>query len=441
MLVAALALAAARVAADDADAPGFALGARFESQSAGISVCPPANLHLVNRIGENSVAEWADEKFTWRLVLSQSVLANPIPLVNTPDNFGKEAVGLLETTVDVHKGRYPGVLILRQDVTNIADGGVPDPHNASIKKPNVGLIIMRYTDGGVRYLTQQALIQGNSHIYYIVTLTTPGGKGLQADSPIEPIEKEAVGAFNAMLDQVRLTDRGAIRAEQDERLDHTRNLLVNINSRSMHAALVSEQWLRIIRDGKDIGYTYITEDPAAAIPPKLTETQVKEHKSVRDLIRPGDGVLIGMRARLIQDGIRSDKTKGPIQTDGASWYFISGDLKHEDWSRLIVSDDHVNPNVSRLDEIGTSDKRQINKIVIADPKKPGALPVGNRPEPFLLPMDDYELDVTLLTNKENAQPVQRKVSPWYIPQAIVQLLPRLLPRRSMRPRNTCSLRT
>ena len=290
--------------------------------------------------------------------------------------------------MDVHKGRYPGVLILRQDVTNIADGGVPDPHNASIKKPNVGLIVMRYTEGGVRYLTQQALIQANSHVYYILTLTTPGGKGLQADSPIEPIEKEAVGAFSAMLDQVRLTDRGAIRAEQDERLDHTRNLLVNINSRAMHAALVSEQWLRIIRDGKDIGYTYITEDPAASIPPKLTEAQVKEHKSVRDLIRPGDGVLIGMRARLIQDGMRSDKSKGPIQTDSASWFFVSGDLKHEDWSRLIVTDDHVNPNPSRLDEIGTSDKRQINKIVIADPKKPGgALPVGKRPEPYLQAAD------------------------------------------------------
>src|SRR5580765_4298720 len=93
LLVVAFALAAARVAADDADAPAFALGARFESQSAGISLCPPANLHLVNRIGENSVAEWSEEpSHAWRLVLSQSVSTNAIPLVTGPDNFGKETV-------------------------------------------------------------------------------------------------------------------------------------------------------------------------------------------------------------------------------------------------------------------------------------------------------------------------------------------------------------
>ena len=41
--------------------------------------------------------------------------------------------------------------------------------------------------------------------------------------------------------------------------------------------------------------------------------------------------------------------------------------------------------------------------------------------------EDWELDVTQTSISGNAEPLTRKLPPWYVPQAITHLLPRLLP--------------
>lgn len=409
------------------------LGMRFESQSAGISFCPVRTLRLVDRVNERWVAEWSDEKFTWRLTLGRQLQPEPIPLVGGPDNFGKVGPGLLETTVDRLKATIPGCTVLRQDVTNIAEGGANNPHKPNVRRPNVGLIAIRYTNGGHHYLSQQALIQATERLYYLLTLTTPGSNA--GENAEDPGERAAVEAFTAMLDSVRLTDRGAVRQDQEDRLDHTRALLVNLTGQRLRNSLIKEQWMRIIKDGKDIGYSYITEETAAGIPRKLTAAEVREGKSIHDVVKPGDGVLVGIRGRMIVEGVRADKKRGDIQTDSQTWFYTTGDTKHEDWSRIIISDDHISPNKNYVDEVGISDKRQKPKLILP-PEPDGLLPAGpKRPEPEMTMKDDYQLEVTLRTNHEAPEPIRRQLSPWYIPQAVDHLLPRLLPRKVMQPKH------
>ena len=99
------------------------------------------------------------------------------------------------------------------------------------------------------------------------------------------------------------------------------------NPQGMHLARVERrysptcrtEWGRIVKDGKDIGYSYITEDQAGGIPRPLKHEELanaeKNHDNLAEqrLAPKGDGILIGVRAGTTTMGIRSDKTKGPIQ--------------------------------------------------------------------------------------------------------------------------------
>jgi len=230
-----------------------------------------------------------------------------------------------------------------------------------------------------------------------------------------------------MLDTVRLLDGDAIRRDQNDRLYRTRTLLLNLTPSRLHSALIKQQWLRYIRNGKDIGYSYITEETAADIPRPLRREEIAAGKSELDIVKPGDGVLIGIRSRTLSDGVRSNKSKGPIQTDSANWFFISADRKHEEWSRLTVVDDHVATQKEFVQEIGLSDKRRVAKAVKLPPPDQGALGNFQPNAQALIDMrDDYGLDVNLRTARESPPPISRKLPPWYIPQAVAHLLPRLV---------------
>src|SRR5207248_1940566 len=132
---------------------------------------------------------------------------------------------------------------------------------------------------------------------------------------------------------------------------------VNMNPVKLHQSLKPEHWLRVLKDGKDIGYSYVTEDLAAGIPRPLTAPEIKAGNGDRDLIQRGDGILIGIRSRSITEGLRADRTRGLVQVDSASWMFVTADRKHEDWTRVSVIDDGARdkkgkPNKNHLEEFG-----------------------------------------------------------------------------------------
>ena len=121
-----------------------------------------------------------------------------------------------------------------------------------------------------------------------------------------------------------------------------------------------------------------------------------------------------MRSRTVVDGIRTDKSKGDIQSDSANWFFVSSERKHEEWSRLAVVDDHIAPQKEFVQEIGSSDRRTVPKAVKLPPDQQGA--VGNfnpNAQSWIDMRDDYGLDVNLRTARESP-PDSRAETRWAV---------------------------
>ena len=404
--------------------PGDPLGETFESESAGISLRLPAGLHRLRSTGAgDDIGQFGDETRMWQFKLSRTFRPAATSLASTSDNFGKTVPGLMDQTLTQLRRDLPGCKVLREDMINIADG---DPK----VKNNVAMIVVRYSTAGSHFLAQQAIIQANDRLFYLIALTTPAADSNQADAPPDDKERTAVETFRQMLDSVRLLDTIKIRQEQDDRLYRTRALFVNWTKTRLQAALINEQWLRVMKDGRDIGYSYITEQPAAGVPRPLNRDEIKHGKSDRDLVQPGDGVLIGIRARsLVPPAPAEDnKAKGPAQIDSATWLFVTPDRRLEDWSRVtVVRDGTVDkdgkPVERQLQEFGSSNRQVVTALdkdalpgTKLDPKQP---PIAIR--------EKYTLDVTSVTDTGAAEPLSQDLSPWYLPQALGHLLPRLLP--------------
>ena len=417
---------AASVLPTGGDASGAdLLGSPFENESAGISLRIPAGCHRVRSTGSgDDLGQFADEHRNWQFKLTRIVYKQPMALAQVLDNNGHPIVGLLDQTVARLKVELPGCSILRSDLTNVQDG---DPNI----KDNVGMIAVRYPAAGRHFLTQQAIIQSTERLFYLMALTTPASdaKGDAADN--DPNERTAVETFRQVIDSVHLLDTARIARDQVDRLIRTRSLMVNWTPQRLRSTLIDQQWIRMIRNGKDVGYSYITEQTAAGVPRPLTAAEVQAGQSDRKLVKEGDGVLVGVRARSVDPMADVDpdmKKKGPVQIDSASWLFVSPDRHLEDWSRIIVVDDgSVNkegkPVKSQTEEFGSSNRQIIRALdpegqrgTVKDPQQP---PISIR--------ERYALSVTTVSQSGQGEPVERELPGWYLPQALSNLLPRLVP--------------
>jgi hypothetical protein len=158
---------------------------------------------------------------------------------------------------------------------------------------------------------------------------------------------------------------------------------------------------------------------------------VQQGKSDRDLVQPGDGILVGVRARSIDPDAIVDpslKARGPVQVDSATWMFTAPDRRLEDWSRVIVADagnkdKDGNRIKTQTEEFGTSNKTSVSKL-----DKNGVPGTAIDPhQPPVRIVDQYVLDVTTVSPSGQGEPLNQEVAPWYIPQALSHLLPRLVP--------------
>ena len=302
----------------------------------------------------------------------------------------------------------------------------PDAGPDDKSKPNVGLIIARCSTAGTPQLLQQAIVRGDNHLYYLIEFTTPGSKAIDGKTE-EPNERAAVGMFQKVLDTVHLVDTSKIREEQEKRLYATRAFLTNLTPAKLRKALVPEQWYRILINGKDVGYTYVMEQLAGGLPEPdadlvkcAREGRLTDEEKSRPLLLPkilaGEDILVGAKTRVVIEGLRSNKTDGPIQTDSENWMFVTADRKHEDWSRLIVQHDETRKKDAFSEELGTSDQHLVGL-------KAGAT-----------------LTVTQSADAVNLPPLNQEVPPFYLPGAAGHLLPRLFDvreRKAIRLRLVC----
>lgn len=353
------------------------LGSAFEGSAAGITFRPPAGSKEIRRAGvPDEIIQYLHEAREWTLKASRFTLESKIPLTTWNNDAGKSQDGVLENTVKALQKTHPGAEVVRQDIVNAGESAV-------------GLIAMRFTIGTSDRLLQQAIVQESELVYYVLEFSSPGAKvGTSMEEDFPP-ERQAVEMFMAVLDTVRLVDRTAIRQDQDERLYRTRALYVNISEKRLREVLVPEQWFRLIRDGKDIGYSYVIEEDKRA--------------------DGSPGVNVGVRARSMPEP--------GVQVDAESWLFMSFNRKNEDFSNVALFQSGNNPR-TYTSEFGSS----INRL------KPVAEDgLGGLANKGVKLNEEYKLDVTFFGKSANAPPLLIDLPPFYLPQAMGHLLPRLFP--------------
>jgi len=395
-------------------AGGDQLGTPFMSLAAGISIRPPAGMTLVKRVvGEDEIVQYTDEKRQWLFKVSRIMLGKPSPLeswsemIPDPKNdLGPKIKlthqGMLESAAQQFQMDMGTAEILRQDVVNIAD--LP-----------VGRIAARYNSGpDTARLTQRALIQAGEQLYYSVEFTSPAPR--EGEVSLDPKVKAAVDTFSQVLDSVKLLDQRQIMQDHDERLFRTRALLVNLTEEKFRAALRPEQWLLITRDGKPLGYTYAVERVASDIPRTGQGLNLPKGNA--------DGVLIGVRSRTIP---QTDQ-----QLDAETWQWMSFDRKHEVWSNLaiILTPDPVDKTKQRKERIGEFGSSDATMERIRDrglePGEKRADGSTDEKQPQVRQQEIYTLNVTPINRSGENQAVTRQLPPYYIPQAMGTLLPRLV---------------
>lgn len=373
-------LPASKTVANDDEDVRDRLGERFTSQGRGISFRPPIGGAQIKRtpIGADIVRySAADEK--WSLNVSMLTFDKPAKLLsvdnpNTPQDESKTKPGLLQQIVQQLQQNNLAEL-LRQDVVNVG-------------KLDVGMLVVRYTQGNQTMLRQQAVVQRNDQVFYVLDFTSPSGRTADDKPDVEdPAERMAVDIFAAVVDSVRLLDQKALLADEEERLYRTRSLLVNLPKR-IESAITPEQYFRVMQNGKDIGWIFVAEESGE---------------------RQGEN---GFFVASLSEASGEKNLKVQV----ASEMFCSLNLKKakEAWVTVnVVEKDGVKTHAS---EFGQSERRNERAEDIAnDPKAPA---VGMR--------ERYSFHVTQ-TSKAQATPITRELPPFYIPQAISSMLPRLVP--------------
>jgi len=369
----------------------YELGARFQSEAAGIAFNGPAGCREIRRAGGDQLVQYVNEEKKWSLSVSRAALSQPMRMLTEPDpnDRTKMRAGMLDSTVLQMQSDAPGAEVLRQDFINVGD-------------VEVGMIAMRATVGLETRLTQRALVRAHDRLYYSFTFITPAPR--EGSLEQDPEARKVVDLFSRVVDSIKVLDQSRLIEEQNQRLFRTRALFVNLTEERIRRAITGEMWLRLIRAGKDVGYTYVVEEVASDLPRR------------GDAGRAGgaDGVRVGIRSRTFPE-------KG-AQVDAETWWFVTFDRRNEVWSSIGII---TAPDGTREDygEFGSAD-REIKRTL--DPQADAADPNDPR-QPSVRQSEVYTLHVTRNTRQIRGDQIERQLPPFYLPQALGHLLPRLLP--------------
>jgi hypothetical protein len=363
----------------------------FTSVEAGIALQPPVDATMQRRGGGDEIVRFYNDEQKWSLIVSRIPLGEAMPLVEREQQGDKL----------VTRGGFVGVAV-GQMPTDVP-GEVLRAEFVPIGGYDGAILATRYTQQGEKRLQQQAIVQRTEKLYYVLTFNC-------AISDADRIEEDpgaslASEIFQAVVDSVELVDQQAIRADQDERLFRTRSLFVNWNESKLRSVLVEKQFLRLIRDGKDIGYTYAIEELADDMP------RAGRIPAPANPDKPL-GVRIGVRSRTVP-------AEG-LQVDAESWMWVSFDRRNESFSNLVVTSETGQPNNFAM-ERGTSTRRE--GVVPELVKRPGEIR-GQIEEKRI---DQYDLEIWSVAKQQALPSFKQQLPPYYVPQALGFLLPRLVP--------------
>ncbi|MGF1632364.1 MAG: hypothetical protein ACFCVE_00815 [Phycisphaerae bacterium] len=367
------------------------LGEKQTVMSGGISFRPPAGLKLAEEVGDDKDAtRFRDENTDRNWLLTVDVLQMPQPtqLLEQTAAGGRRVPGLLEQQEQLLSQSQPGEIV-RNDVTNAGTA-------------EVGLLFNHYSLGLGTRLSQRAYVRTSQDRFVVLHLVVPAPrKDFREDENV----RQAARAFRQMIDSVQVLDLSAIRRDQEDRLFRTRALLLNWNERKYREVLPREQWLRHVRDGRDIGYTYmlgeLTDgiasdglgDPAARLGPD----------------GKADGVLVGTRSRLFSaDGDQVDD-------ETLAWTSFDHARENFQYVRVLQAD----AGTSAMSQVGIGER---GMRVIADPYG------GTENNPRVRQVKVHALRVNFAGDgAAGGNELYRELPPFYVPQVALSLIPRLVP--------------
>jgi hypothetical protein len=359
----------------------------FISEATGVSFRPPAGCKNQGN-DPQYVASYSDDSRKWLLRVTEATFPNPVQLLTVKDKNQQPVQGLLAYTVAQFKAAEPGGEILRGDAGDDV---------VNVGSYSVGLIAMRYVQAGQTWLRQQAMLQVNDQLYYVFSLVTPGGDG-------DDQEKTAVETFSALIDTIKVLDRTQIKADQNQRLYRTRALFLYWTKDKFNSILIPKQYFRILKNGKDVGYTFTEE--------------LSDRPDLVEITNPG--VVAFERTAQVESN-----NAGIVQQTGAEIFqYISYDRKFEQWTRTVLLHLTTSKGLEETyaTEFGNSiqeRRRAFGKdIGVPDPKDPHA--------PATREYEVHHLDVTVSGKEQNTQPVHKDLPPFYLPQAGWHFLPRLV---------------
>jgi hypothetical protein len=378
------------------------LGPKFAAKSYGLEFRPPLRSTEVDKPSADMIVQFnrTENGLDWQLKVWRVHLPTALPLTTHKDQFGQTQDGVLEQTVTNIKNNTPGVDMKRNELINV--GSV-----------RVGMIGVRYTNlNQKRRFTQQAIFEAplaGQQLYYFLELDGPGKPAAEPEDIINPAERIALETFTQVVDSVVLLDRKDILSDQKDRLFRTMALFVNWSGARftmLRSALVPEQYQRIIRDGKDIGYSYIVED-----------FQEKPRAVEESTLR------IGVRTRLI-----------PVpgqQWDTSCWMTSTADHKHEVWHSVAQCTDPKGQVLDSYTQLASSDELEKAVVLQAQPGANGALGAPQGVQQNINVKTVRTLTVTTSSTGPGGAArlpeFHRDTPQFFVPQAFSYLLPSLLP--------------
>jgi hypothetical protein len=383
--------------------PTDLLGDVFTSKLYGIQFRAPLNCEEVHRPTADTIVEYDRKEYDWRLRVWRVKLQEPLALAGQRDENGEMRDGVIELALQKLTGGIPDAETLRNEVIGVG-------------RLRVGMIAVRYsTVQQQRRLTEQAIVEvpdSNQRLYYFLDLTGPGKPAGEPEDVVNPAEKAASDMFSEVVDSVVLLDQSGIARDQIERLYETRALFVGWtgdHSTVVRQALIPEQWLRVLRNGRDVGYSYVQE------------SLENQGKSIDDAT-----IRVGIRSRTA--------INLASQWDTVTWMTCSLDRKHESWSTLSKNYDARGKQLDVIGQVATSDEQ--TKAVALEPQvDPNSGALGGGYDEHGGPLGQGNVDIQtvrtldVLTTHGAIQlsPWKQDVPAFYIPQAVNYLLPTLLP--------------
>lgn len=399
------------------------LGKLFRSRFDGIALNPPAGGAMIRELNTGEIVRFVYADQSWDIRVKPIPLHVPMPLSAKGDG------GLLEMTAVQLTNNNPTAKILQQ-------------HIVQMHGKDVGVIEARYTAGINRVYAQQAIFRDTDQHYFAVQMTSKGKPKTSAatqpdvdqDQP-DAEEDQARNVFQHMLQSVKILDRRDLAYEQRRRVDKTHGLYLLINQKTILAALQPLHLMRVLRDGKDVGYVQVNERQARhngndGIEIILHSRMMINSQPVRPegpspaapLAVEANGIVIPKSTST--DPVAASKTQQPQNVYNSSVFFVTFDRDHEDWTTVSQTDEQVS---NQLTESAYSD-RTVRRMLDSSKVKEGLKhPATRGYQPPVLEVPNYLLDVEYTRGRKKEAPVNTPLPPFYLPQALGQMLPRLLP--------------